>query len=219
MLRNVDDAPDRSGPVANERFVRAADQRPGPVFRQVAHDERLQTGAVAVDDAVAVDEREVVVASAGPDFVEAVAGVDPIVAVTAVQVVALAFGLTGRLVVAPDHIAGFTAVNGVVAVATKQPVVDVPEADERVAESLPSLVHLQAFVCGPAGVTGDGDVRVRKRGDAGYFFVGWEEGNVDALVVALELFCFGGRDGSRDGSCRVGAGGQRKPSGAVDGDK
>src|ERR1700691_2407954 len=190
MPRNVDDAPDRdirrprSRPVANEHFVRAADQRPRPVFGEGAHDECLHARAVAVNDAVAVDEREVVVAAAGPDFVEAVAGVDPVVAVAGVYVVALAFGLAGWLVVAPDDVAGVAPVDGVVAVAAEQPVVDVLEADERVAASCRPLVHLQALVGGPAGVTGNGDARALAdlrsvRGDAGDFFAGGTGSHVD----------------------------------------
>ena len=80
------------------------------------------------------------------------AGVDPVVAVAGVQVVALAFGLTRRLVIAPDHIARFAAVDTVVAIAAEQPVVDVLEPDERVAEPMRPLVHLQAVVGWPASV-------------------------------------------------------------------
>ena len=133
-----------SGAVAHEHDVPAADQPEVPVLRQVAHDQRLHAGTVAMDGAVAVDERDVVVARAGPDVVQPVAGIQPVRAGAAVQPVVLAFRLTARMGVAPDHVAAVPREDPVVAVAAEQHVVHAGQA-----------AHRAAFVVGMADVMAD----------------------------------------------------------------
>jgi hypothetical protein len=72
-----------------------------------------------------------------------------------------------------------------------------------VADPVGPLVHLQAFVSGPAGVAGHRDMRPPSslraiRGDAGGFLVAGTVVDVDALVVAPELFGFLGGDRGGD---------------------
>src|SRR5271168_3355607 len=98
------------------------------------------------------------------------AGVDPVASGTAVDVVALAFGLSFGVVIPPDHISLIARVDRVVAIPAEQPVVNMLQTDDRVAPARRSLVHLQAFIRGPARMIRHRHSRPWQRGDGGRFF-------------------------------------------------
>src|SRR5439155_23625457 len=112
-----------SGSVA-DRLVADVPAAEQPVVAAILPADKHGRPTVAAPDRAATEvDVDLVGAAAGVDEVGAVAGVDEVLARAAVDAVHLRGRLAGRLVVAPEHVAGAPGADDVVAVPAQQLVV------------------------------------------------------------------------------------------------